>query len=242
MVVLSALYFSLFYSGVQIKNILVSGNDKVRLQDLKSTVSENSSTTLFKLWNFKIISDSIFLADNNKIEKQVLQKFPKIETANVNKKYPQTLELQIAERKPVAVFCDNNENGCFLIDNTGVIFETSNDLSGDFVIVRQALENKNSYVGDNIVAKNTVSDILQIQKDLKDNFNISISEALISSPIRLNVKTAGNWQIYFDLSGESDINSQLLKLNALLGGDINPSVQKTLQYIDLRFKDRAYYK
>ena len=59
----------------------------------------------------------------------------------------------------------------------------------------------------------------------------------------MNVTTDGGWQIYFNVgSGDPDIDSQITKLNLLLNETINPDARKTLQYIDLRFKDRAIYK
>jgi hypothetical protein len=50
------------------------------------------------------------------------------------------------------------------------------------------------------------------------------------------------WQIYFSLDPDSDINTQLVKLNLLLSGEIPLENRKNLEYIDLRFKDRAFYK
>jgi hypothetical protein len=74
---------------------------------------------------------------------------------------------------------------------------------------------------------------------LKDNFQINLEEALVTSPLRLDVNTSENWRIYFDLGPDSDINLQLTKLNLLLNGGISTASRKTLRYIDLRPKDRA---
>jgi hypothetical protein len=60
--------------------------------------------------------------------------------------------------------------------------------------------------------------------------------------LRLDIKTNENWQIYFDLNSMSDTDLKIAKLNLLLNGEITPEIRKNLQYIDLRFKDRAYYK
>jgi len=81
--------------------------------------------------------------------------------------------------------------------------------------------------------------ILQIQGNLKDNFQINVKEAAISLPERLNIKTSENWQIYFNL--ESDINLQITKLNLPLKEEISPEKRENLEYIDVRFS-RAYYK
>ena len=84
--------------------------------------------------------------------------------------------------------------------------------------------------------------IYEIEKNLKDNFQINLSDALISTPIRLDIKTGEGWQIYFNTDTDSDITSQLTKLDLLLQKEISAESRQSLQYIDLRFKDRAYYK
>ena len=62
---------------------------------------------------------------------------------------------------------------------------------------------------------------------------------MISTPFRLNIETSENWEIYFNLDSETDL--QIAKMNLLLKDEIPVSVRKTLQYINLRF-NRAYYK
>lgn len=79
----------------------------------------------------------------------------------------------------------------------------------------------------------------EIQNDLAKKFNINIQEAFITSPIRMNIKTNENWQIYFNLQDNPDISSQLKGMNALLSGQLDSNNRQNLYYIDLRFKDRA---
>jgi hypothetical protein len=84
--------------------------------------------------------------------------------------------------------------------------------------------------------------IYKVQKNLQDNFQINLKEAFITSPLRMDVITSENWEIYFNMDSEYSIDSQLLKLDLLLKGEITEDIRPTLQYIDLRFKDRAFYK
>ena len=242
----SVFYFAIFWTGIQIQNFVVSGNNKITTQELQRIASTDSNTGLLKLWNFQIISRSILLANTDSINKDILQKFPIIEKVTVNKSFPKTITLGVTERNPVGVYCPSTDttqtDGCFLIDNNGVIYQQISMPTSDFVIVRQVLQDPNLYTGEGVVGPNAMADISKIQKDLQDNFQINTSEALITSPIRLNITTGEGWQIYFNLQGNPDINSQLTKLNLLLNGDITPDVRKTLQYIDLRFQDRAFYK
>ena len=243
--VLSAVYLVIFWSGFEVKNVVISGNDKIDSKELQETVLSNSTTGLVKFWNLDLISRSIILLNTDKLDKQVLEKFPLIEKIFIDKRLPQTLALQITERKPLGVYCSGqsgNNQQCFLIDQNGVIFESLGTVPGDFVIVRQVLQDNNLYTGESVITQNAVDAISKIQKDLKDDFQINIKEALITSSLRLDVKTDGGWEIYLNLGSDPDIGSQITKLNLLLNDKINSDIRKTLQYIDLRFKDRAYYK
>jgi len=240
--ILSAAYFVLFYSGFQLKNIIISGNNRVNADDLQEIVYSNSNTGLINFWNIKITSSSIFLINEYKINKIITEKFPEIEKLAINKNLPQTLMLGVTERKPIGVFCDS-ANKCFLIDGNGIIFGPQVILPVEGTIVRQNLNSilgdGEIFAGEKVIAKEIVNAIYKIQKNLKDNFQINLKEALIASPVRLNVRTSEDWKIYFDLGVDSNINSQLTKLGLLLDGGISEDQIRNLWYIDLRPKDRA---
>ncbi len=57
-----------------------------------------------KLFYF-IPQKSIVLASVEKIEKDILERFPEIKIANVSKKAPSILEIEIEERKGIGVWC-----------------------------------------------------------------------------------------------------------------------------------------
>lgn len=237
-IICTAFYFFLFYSGLQASNIVISGNEKVKTQDLRELVLTNINTGLINIWQIKITSRSIFLVDTDKLNKEILEKFPVIEKIKIDKNLPQTLILGVVERKPLGVYCNNQEQ-CFLIDQNGIIFEPVYAAPEGATIVRQASDNNQVFTGEEAVAQNIITAISKIQKTLKDSFQISVTDALISSPLRLNIKTSESWQIYFDLSPDSDINLQLTKLSLLLSGEIEPDSRKNLRYINLIPKDRA---
>jgi len=235
--VLSIIYFLFFYSSFQLKNIVISGNDKIKTQDIQEVVLNNVSIGLVDFLSINIDSKSIFLINSGKINKEILEKFSKIEKVTINKNFPQTLTLNITERKPIGAYCSKDD--CFLIDKNGIAFEPLTTLPVDTVIVWQNIDNNQISNGQEVVAKDIISAISKIQKSLKDNFQIDLKEALIDNPLRLDITTNENWHIYFDLTSNSDINLQITKLNLLLKSEISESQRKSLRYIDLRPKDRA---
>ena len=72
-----------------------------------------------------------------------------------------------------------------------------------------------------------------------DNFKINLDEVMITSPLRLDADTNEGWHIYFDLGPNSDINSQLKKLDLLLNGGISAESRKNLRYINLTPQNKA---
>lgn len=234
----SVFYTCLFYSGIQVKNISISGNEKISEQELKNFVLERANTGLINFANINIWSRSILLVNNSLLRKSILEKFPIIEKLDIKKDFPNSIILGITERKPIGVFCTQDEK-CFLIDQSGIIFEPVSFASENITVVRQLISSAEVFTGEEAVSQNMITAIYNIQKSLKDNFKIDLAEALVTSPVRLNVKTNENWQVYFDLSSGSDIGAQITELNLLLGQEITEDGRKNLRYIDLRPKDRA---
>jgi cell division septal protein FtsQ len=237
-VALTLTYFLLFFPGLQVRDIVISGNEKVKTEDLQKLISENVNTGLINFLTIKVFSRSIFLLNIAKLDKEILEEFPIIEKISIDKKWPQAVTFIVTERKPVGVYCANSES-CYLIDENGVIFEKLDSAPSDFAIVRQIFKGGDIFVGETVVQKNILDIISSINKILNDKLKINIKEALVTSPIRLNIRTSEGWKVYFDLAPNSDQSAQVAKLNLLLGGEISPDVRKTLKYIDLRPKDRA---
>jgi len=243
-IICTGLYFGLFYSGVQLKNVEISGNDRTKTQDLQNLVWNSANTGLINFWTINIFSRSIFVINDEKINRDILKNFPMVKQVSINKKFPQTLTLGVVERKPVGVFCPSTVTGqansqCFLIDNNGIAFEPLSVSQSDLVIVRQASTNDQIYTGEEVLNQGVATAVSKIEKTLKDDFQIDLKEALVSTPTRLDIKTGENWKIYFDLDPNFGIDSQIVKLNALLVGDLSQDKRKSLRYIDLRPKDRA---
>ncbi len=228
----SACYFILFYSGWQISNIIISGNQKVQKDNIESLVLADISHKFLGILN----SRSIFLADAGKISKEIAGKFPEIAVADVSRQFMQGLEVKITEKVPAGIFCQQDES-CFYFDKTGSLFENANGENSGFVIVESPASN--AEIGQTVLEQNVVDLVVETQKDLQDKFQIGLKTAVVASQIRLNTTTTEGWQIYFDLSENSNANDQLVKLNSLLTGEITQNQRKSLYYIDLRPKDRA---
>lgn len=247
-IIIASVYFLVFHNNFQIKNIFISGNEKIKTQELESIISGKINISFIDFPFLNIKSKSIFLVNSKKINKKLVEDFPLIEKSEIKKIFPGIIEVNIIERKPIAVYCDyyQTENQqCFLIDKNGIVFEhISSENSylengGKFFIVRQNNQEKQAFVSEMIIGKNIISSLIKIQENLNNNFQISIKEAFLPNPLRLDVETSEGWKIFFNLEPNLSIDSQILRLKLLLKEEISPPNRHILEYIDLRFKDRA---
>src|SRR3989344_2408269 len=232
---ISFLYVILFYSKFQLQKIEVSGAQTLQSKDIESVIWMNADIKLFT-GIFNLSSKSIFLIDKEKIIHPLLYTFPVIANVQLEKRFPQGIVVVIKERKSVGVFCASLNN-CFSIDDNWIIFEPLENITGS-TIIKKPENNKEVFVGEEVVQKSIIDAILKIQKNLRDNFQIDIQEALVSNP--LIFKTSENWKIYFNPN--ESIDMQITKMNLLLRDEIKVDARKKLQYIYLQYKDRAYYR
>jgi cell division protein FtsQ len=224
-------YFFFFFEIFQIKKIEITGLEKTPIEKIKTITKKNAENMIFF---FK--TKSIFLVNLNKIKKEILKNFPQVEKIDLKRKFPDTLLLQITERKPVAIFC--GKINCFFIDKEGISFEAT-ERKQDFILLKKNIDQEIN-LGEKIIEEKKLSKILEVQMKLKNELKIFSEEILLISEERFNIKTSEGWQIYFNF--QEDLGWQLTKLKAVLEKEILPEKRKDLEYIDLRFGNFAPYK
>jgi len=240
-------YLVVFAPFFQIKEIIIIGNEKVSTEEIKSILEQkiNRQVAFFS-------SKSIFLSNLKETEKKILEKFPQILTINLKRTFPDILIAEIKERLPVGTWCQTcsedcqpclagcQDNECFYFDEFGIVFE-KNPQKLQPPIIKPENPNPDLALGKLIIEQKYLDAILKIDKDLEKNLNLSIEDFIISGDGKnLTVFLSEGWQIFFDL--DSDISEQIFNLELVLKEKIPPEKRTNLQYINLRFGTKVYYK
>jgi len=237
-------YLICFHSFFQIKEIKISGNSAFAeaMADKQKVLFEGVQKIIEEKINQKILffnSKSIFLANFSEIKKEILKNFPPVDETNLKRKFPNTIFVQVNERKPAAVFNQADKN--FFIDKEGIIFDpVKNDISNRAEVDPKMLKIKNLMLttdlklAEKAIEKEQLIQILEIESKLRKDLKILSQEISIVSEERLDIKTSEGWQIYFNLKG--DLNWQITKLSAILEKRIPPEKRRNIKYIDLRFE------
>ena len=261
----SLFYFLFLYPFFDVKEIIISGNEKVKKEEIENLVKEQIQT------DFKFLKNkNINLIKLKEIDKILLENFPQIARVSSKKELPDAIIIEIEERKPAVVFKQNNN--WFFADKEGIIFQQINDevatqTAEQMTIIQNSLLTKDLKLGERIAEKEIISQIIDLESKLKEDLKIPLKELTIVSEERLNAKTSDTralakgedersssttralakgederssstgWEIYFNFKG--DLNWQILKLKAVLENRIPPEKRGNINYIDLRF-ERVY--
>ena len=232
LILITLIFYFLFFSDI------------FKIKEIEARIGESSLKKDIENVLEKSLGENFFLANSSLIEKEVLRKYSQIEKAEVKKKFPNGLVLEIKKREPVAIFCLEVTSDCFLIDKQGIIFgdlmfrgRTSKHSEEGLITIFSEEETKN--LGEKVISEEKMNQILEIYDNLEKKLKINIDRFILIGDKRLNVKTKSGWEIYF--SFDSDIKFNLTKLKLVLEKEIPPLTREELEYVDLRFS-KLYYK
>ncbi len=180
----------------------------------------------------------------------------------IKKHFPNELSITLVERTPKVVFI--NSIGKFYFDEKGILTsvdlnkqhkksekaEQTNVLDGiesenpdvelpqqtiEEVYLEQSIELKN-----NNVTESMVSFLTKIRSKLQ-NKSIEVEKISLEviNDLKVIVSTKTGYDIYFNIA--DDIDNQIENLETVINNKIQDKI-KNIQYIDLRFESKIYYK
>jgi len=234
LIFISAIFYFLFFSQTfQIEKIIVTGENKVSTEDIKSLIQPKLEN---KILFFK--TKSILLVNLDEIKEDILANFPPIAEVEIKKGFPDAINVLIIERAGLALWCQAGQ--CFLVDNEGVVFERIFEETELVKIINE--ENQGPVLlGEKVIEKEKLNQVLfKIAPELEINLKITFKDFVISAEDKLIVETEEGWEIYFNF--RNDIDWQMTKLRADLEEKIPPEKRKDLEYIDVQFGNFAPYK
>ncbi|MDD5146795.1 MAG: cell division protein FtsQ/DivIB [Candidatus Pacebacteria bacterium] len=239
LIILGGLIYLFGFSGVfKIKNIGISNKTQIADQDLIDIIKAHLAEDH---WSF-LPRDSWPLIAQGAIVQEILDKYPQIRTASLKIQLPKmSLEAIIEPRTPVALWCDETQEKCSLVDDEGIIFQTATkeQYGTELPLIISKINNSSDDLGKKVYSAEDIRQVIRINQNLKEDLQIPLESFIADDTSFLVADTKEGWEIYFDLDSNLDIS--LMKLKALLDQELPINKRQGLQYIDLRFT-KVYYK
>ena len=115
-----------------IEKVSLEGNVFLSLTDVRPIIFDNISGNHFGLFS----KQNILLYPKGKIEKEILLRFPRVESIKVRIEGINNVAVLVKERLPEGIWCENaqEEAPCFFLDKDGFIFAKSPSFTSDVYV------------------------------------------------------------------------------------------------------------
>lgn len=219
-----------------VTEISVSGAQHLPAHALTAAVQAGMTDNRWLLFAKK----NIFLYPKSELETKLSSEFPRIQEVRISRPslMAQAVVVTVHERQPYATWC--NAQQCFFMDENGLIFaEASNaQVPSTPYIFRKGLLPETEIVGQTFL-RGRLSEIAHFL-ELVRAAGYEPQGITVENEKDFSVPLAGAFtlRVLFDVKGENIIHDLKLALEA---DSVRERISE-LEYVDMRFGNRVYYK
>jgi cell division septal protein FtsQ len=235
------LFYVLFFSQcLQVSNITVAGTQELDNEELQQLVEQSLEGKYLRV----IPKNNFLFVSQKKVEGLLIGNFKKIRHVSVIKKFPDTVEIGIDERRALLVWCANEK--CYLLDEQGAAYSEADFSSPEL------MQNNLLQINDTSGLAVTIGS--QVIQPAYEQYVLRLKDSLASvgfevtgqyyTPSRMaeeiNAKTTEETEFYF--STQYPLESAMKTLTTIFKKEIAENKKGELAYVDLRNENKAFYK
>lgn len=228
--------YATYLPQFSINHIEVVGADGISPDIIRTYVE----TQLFDGSHPFFSRENLFLYPRRSLEEGIQKYFPRIHSVNISRKsfLAQAIQVTIEERGPRARWCASDS--CYLMDDSGFIFaeEATSSPSTVPYTLRGALSTSSSPVGQKFLLEH-LTDVLTLLERL-ERAGFAPKGASVKSEPDFSVILEGGFELR--AAFEEDPEKIVRNLELVLSSDALRGREDELEYVDLRFGNRVYYK
>ena len=236
-----SVYVLFFSQYLRITNINISGTQELKNGDIEQTLNSYLDGKYLNI----IPKNNLLLVSQQKIASLLEDNYKKIRAVSAVKKFPDSMAINIDERKALLVWCAGSN--CFLVDENGVAYNVADfnspEITQNHLIKIMDLSERGLSLGEKIIDPAYEQYALGI-KDALSGVGQEVSYEACSTPSsmadEIDVKTVQGMQIYF--STQFPLESAVNMLSVVWKKEIPQNQQANVDYVDLRSEGRVYYK
>jgi len=241
------------HHSMHISQINILGNVYSNEQKILEVTEEKLKGNYFGI----LSRSNSFLFSRGRIEKAILEQFAEVEKVRVDFESKNSINVRITEFNPVAKWCkdfvseeaeveeDANEiilskEDCYLVSEKGFIFARE-----PLINTLDLVKFKNDHEGEPIrsyyLNEDLFKDLVHFTDLLKERLNIEVVTVERADEFSFNMFTTDKLELRIDT--EDDVLEVFDNLQTFLNSDeVSEISLADLEYIDLRFGNKVFYK
>lgn len=224
---------------VRIQRVEASGAQSVASSTVQKKVQDEIDGKYFLIF----AKDNILLYPKGSIQHDLLTQFPIFKSVALHIKGFTRLEVEVVERKGVAVWCGESlasSSPCFLLDDSGVVYAPAADFSGN-AYERYYGSVPSLTLPTQFLTTQKFKELYALIQALKNTPGLSIQSVSVNSDGDVRAVTRSGFVLLFVLNGASGDVYQRFNL-ALAAAPFTSHTLSDFEYLDLRFGDKLFYK
>jgi cell division septal protein FtsQ len=229
------------HEDLQLTMIEVKGNAGVDTSDIEEIVEHNLAGAYAGFFS----RANRFLYPENKIEKEIHETFPEVKTVQLAAR-EKTVTVNVVERKPAYTWCkgmpkDRDKLGCYYMDEDGFVFAEAPRYSGNVFFAYYGIITEVDPITKTYMSGEQFIVTEQMYSALKQNGIHTVALVALDSGVRELYLTDGAKILFKDSQDGAKLVDALriVKEETQL---FNPLELEDLEYIDMRFGNKIYYK
>ncbi len=244
----AALFYAVSWASYlpqyNVSDITISG-----AKDMNEEVIKRSLEAVLDDGSYRVLSRrNIFLYPQANLEEVLVQSFPLIKSARITRPsmLATTLVVTIEEREPFARWCTNDDTGCYLMDESGFIYTSIPENTGTttpqttpstLYVFKGDIDSSTDPVGQWFVQAH-LPGLLSLLKFVGQAGFTVLGAEVDGQDILVRLKEG----FVLKASFGADANMLAKNLELVLSSDVLKGKSDSLEYVDLRFGNRVYYK
>jgi len=218
-----------------IKDVSVSGAQEIPADALTAAVETGLEDNILKIFSRR----NIFLYPRGAIEQSLSTLFPRIKDVELSRPalLAQAVVVTVQERQPFAKWCSND--ACFLLDEGGFIFaQSESGTPATSYVFYGGLVPDESPVGQ-FFLQGRFAGIVYFLDSLRGAEH-EVKSFRVENEKDFSVTLGNGLVLLFPF--DADLEAMLRNLTLALEADAVRGREGELEYVDLRFGNRVYYK
>ena len=239
---IATIYFFFFSGYFHVVNLKITGTHYLSEDQVKPIAEEFIKS---RKW-FVLPQDNLILTDTNRLHQDIQQSLSNqlaLASLEIQKDYPDTININIIERIPSLTWVTNNIR--YYLDLNGYVasrVEVEEELDANFPKIYD-LANQEVTLGQEILSTEFVSFVFAVFGQWQERIN---GEQSIDS-FHYNgeelpdlwLRSQAGWRVYLDSTRSAE--EQITEAGLILQEYFRDS-RDNLDYIDVRLPDKVYYK
>lgn len=234
-------YLLFFSPFLAVDKIFVEGNKDISGVDIRNSIEKDIGENFF----FFLPKNNFFLLNEKHIGSAIKKVSKRLEIESVEKKFPESLSVRLVERKTELVWCSGGV--CYFVDAEGLAYETATENEESLRFDKFIVIVDDSAVPVDVEKTKINQDYIRFIESadeiIKNDLGFLAEESYHTPGIasgEISRRLNEGWILR--ISKDMPIEETKKIIQTIFEKELNEEARKNLDYLDLRIKNKIYYK